>query len=65
MARGITSFKWFMAVPGWQVSDDFLLRGTLILGDVGALSIVPAEKFQRPSGDAMASAEPPDPRIQP
>lgn len=43
MERGITSFKWFMAIAGWQVSDDFLMRGKLILGDLGALSIVHAE----------------------
>jgi dihydropyrimidinase len=43
MARGITSFKWFMAIAGWNVSDDFLMRGKLILGDLGALSIVHAE----------------------
>ncbi|MFO1147451.1 MAG: amidohydrolase family protein [Alsobacter sp.] len=41
--RGITSFKWFMAIPGWQVSDDFLMRGMITLGDIGALSIVHAE----------------------
>lgn len=43
MARGITSFKWFMAIAGWHVSDDFLMRGKLVLGDLGALSIVHAE----------------------
>ena len=43
LAKGITSFKWFMASPGWQVSDDFMMRGKLMLGDVGALSIVHAE----------------------
>ncbi|MEZ5778619.1 MAG: amidohydrolase family protein [Paracoccaceae bacterium] len=43
MKRGITSFKWFMAIPGWHVSDEFLMRGMLELGDRGALSIVHAE----------------------
>ena len=41
--RGITSFKWFMAIPGWQVSDEVLMRGMLAAADLGALSIVHAE----------------------
>ena len=43
MARGITSFKWFMAIPGWGVSDDFLQRGMFDVAAVGGLSIVHAE----------------------
>ena len=41
--KGITSFKWFMSVRGWAISDEFLMKGTLSLGDVGALSILHAE----------------------
>lgn len=41
--RGITSFKWFMAVPGWHVPDDFLMRGMADVAEYGALSIVHAE----------------------
>ena len=41
--RGITSFKWFMAIPGWRVPDDFLLRGMFEVADFGGLSIVHAE----------------------
>ncbi len=43
MARGITSFKWFMAVPGWGVSDEFLMRGMWETADRGALSVIHAE----------------------
>ncbi|KAA0682190.1 hypothetical protein DTW90_36855 [Neorhizobium sp. P12A] len=41
--QGITSFKWFMAIPGWGISDEFLMKGMLTVGDAGALSIVHAE----------------------
>jgi dihydropyrimidinase len=43
MARGITSFKWFMAIPGWGVSDEFLMRGMWETADQGALNVVHAE----------------------
>lgn len=42
-ARGITSFKWFMAIPGWCVPDDFLMRGMHAVAALGGLSIVHAE----------------------
>lgn len=41
--RGITSFKWFMAIEGWCVPDDFLLRGMYEVAAHGGLSIVHAE----------------------
>ena len=41
--RGITSFKWFMAIPGWGVSDEFLMRGMWETADRGALNVVHAE----------------------
>lgn len=43
MDRGITSFKWFMAIPGWGVSDEFLMRGMWETSDRGALSVIHAE----------------------
>ena len=43
MARGITSFKWFMAIPAWGVSDEFLMRGMWETADRGALSVIHAE----------------------
>lgn len=43
MGKGITSFKWFMASPGWQVNDETLMRGMLMCAERGALSIVHAE----------------------
>ncbi|HEV7254743.1 MAG TPA: amidohydrolase family protein [Mesorhizobium sp.] len=43
MARGITSFKWFMAIPGWGVSDEFLMRGMWETANRGALNVVHAE----------------------
>lgn len=43
MARGITSFKWFMAIPGWGISDEFLMRGMWETADRGALSVIHAE----------------------
>ena len=43
VARGIPSFKWFMAIPGWGVSDEFLQRGMFDVAAVGGLSIVHAE----------------------
>lgn len=43
MDRGITSFKWFMAIPGWGVSDEFLMRGMWETADRGALSVIHAE----------------------
>lgn len=42
-ARGITSFKWFMAIPGWAVPDDFLLRGMFEVAERGGLSVIHAE----------------------
>lgn len=41
--RGITSFKWFMAIPGWRVSDEFLMRGMWETADRGALNVIHAE----------------------
>ncbi len=41
--RGITSFKWFMAIPGWSVPDDFLLRGMFEVAKRGGLSVIHAE----------------------
>ena len=41
--RGITSFKWFMAIPGWAVPDDFLLRGMFEVAERGGLSVIHAE----------------------
>ena len=41
--RGIPSFKWFMSPDGWQVPDDFLLRGMHEVARLGGLSIVHAE----------------------
>jgi dihydropyrimidinase len=43
MDRGITSFKWFMAIPGWGVSDEFLLSGMWETAERGALSVIHAE----------------------
>ena len=43
VCRGITSFKWFMSIPGWGVPDEFLLRGMFEVADFGGLSIVHAE----------------------
>lgn len=43
MDRGITSFKWFMAIPGWGISDEFLMRGMFETADRGALSVIHAE----------------------
>jgi len=41
--RGLTSFKWFMAIPGWAVPDDFLLRGMFEVARRGGLSVIHAE----------------------
>ena len=41
--EGITSFKWFMSVPPWAISDEFLMKGMFTLGDLGALCILHAE----------------------
>ena len=41
--RGITSFKWFMAIPGWGVTDEFMMRGMWETADRGALSVIHAE----------------------
>lgn len=41
--RGVTSFKWFMAIPNWAVADDFLLRGMFEVANVGGLSVIHAE----------------------
>lgn len=43
--RGLSSFKWFMAIPGWAVPDDYLLRGMYDVADLGALNIVHAENL--------------------
>ena len=43
VARGITSFKWFMAIPLWGVSDEFLMRGMWETADRGALCVIHAE----------------------
>lgn len=42
---GITNFKWFMAIDGWRVPDDFLLRGMFEVASHGGLSIIHAENF--------------------
>ena len=63
--QGITSFKWFMAIPGWGVSDEFLMKGMLTVGDAGALSIVHAEnqgvlsamRWRTPSRDISRFSE--------
>ena len=43
VARGIPSFKWFMAIPGWNVPDEILQRGMIEVGAHGGLNIVHAE----------------------
>ena len=43
VARGISSFKWFMAIPGWGIPDAFLQRGMFEVAGLGGLSIVHAE----------------------
>ena len=43
VAAGITSFKWFMSVPPWAISDEFLMKCMFTLGDLGALCILHAE----------------------
>ncbi len=43
VARGISSFKWFMSIPGWGVADEFLQRGMFDVAACGGLSIVHAE----------------------
>lgn len=43
VARGVPSFKWFMAFPGWRVPDDFMMRGMVEVAAHGGLSIVHAE----------------------
>jgi dihydropyrimidinase len=45
MQRGLSSFKWFMAIPGWGVPDDYLLRGMYAAAELGALNIVHAENL--------------------
>jgi dihydropyrimidinase len=41
--RGITSFKWFMAIEGWKVPTDFLLRGMYEVAAYGGLSVIHTE----------------------
>ncbi len=41
--RGLSSFKWFMAIPGWAVPDDYLMRGMYEVAELGGLNIVHAE----------------------
>lgn len=41
--RGITSFKWFMAIEGWKVPKDFLLRGMYEVAAHGGLSVIHTE----------------------
>ncbi len=41
--EGVTSFKWFMSVPPWAISDGFLMKGMFTLGDLGALCILHSE----------------------
>ncbi|MEM9757228.1 MAG: amidohydrolase family protein, partial [Pseudomonadota bacterium] len=43
VARGIPSFKWFMAIPGWAVPDAQLQRGMIEVAAHGGLNIVHAE----------------------
>ena len=45
VGRGLSSFKWFMAIPGWAVPDDFLARGIHEVAALGALNIVHAENL--------------------
>lgn len=44
-ARGLSSFKWFMAIPGWAVPDALLLRGMFEVAEWGGLNIVHAENI--------------------
>lgn len=41
--RGITSFKWFMSIPGWRVPDEFLLRGMFEVSALGGITVIHAE----------------------
>jgi dihydropyrimidinase len=41
--RGITSFKWFMAIEGWRVPEGFLLRGMYEVAEQGGLSVIHTE----------------------
>ena len=45
VGRGVSSFKWFMAIPGWAVPDEFLQRGMFDVAAHGALSIVHGENL--------------------
>ena len=45
VGRGIPSFKWFMAIPGWAVPDETLQRGMIEVADHGGLNIVHAENM--------------------
>ena len=45
VARGIPSFKWFMAIPGWAVPDAILQRGMCEVAALGGLNIVHAENL--------------------
>lgn len=42
---GISSFKWFMAIPGWAVPDETLQRGFFEVAALGGLNIVHAENL--------------------
>lgn len=43
--QGISSFKWFMAIPGWAVPDAILQRGMHEVAAHGGLNIVHAENL--------------------
>ncbi len=45
VSRGIPSFKWFMAIPGWVVPDETLQRGMIEVAAYGGLNIVHAENM--------------------
>ena len=45
VGRGIPSFKWFMAIPGWAVPDETLQRGMIEVAAHGGLNIVHAENM--------------------
>jgi dihydropyrimidinase len=45
VAQGISSFKWFMAIPGWSVPDPILQRGMFEVAAHGGLNIVHAENL--------------------
>ncbi|MEM6740348.1 MAG: amidohydrolase family protein [Pseudomonadota bacterium] len=45
VALGVSSFKWFMAIPGWAVPDAILQRGMCEVSALGGLNIVHAENL--------------------